>query len=102
MNIYLYDTLERMGINHNCIRDSHVVVRAFNGPQRDTIGEIKLSVEIGSYTFNVSFQVLNITIEYNLLLGRTWIHMARAVPIHLTSAIQVYSERELGYSDSRT
>lgn len=37
-------------------------------------------MEICPYTFNISFQVLNITTCYDLLLGRPWIHMAGVVP----------------------
>lgn len=70
LNVCPYDTLERININHNHIRDSHIVVRAFDGSCRYTMGEIKLPMEIGSYTFDVSFQDLNITTGYNLLLGR--------------------------------
>lgn len=80
LNICPYDTLERMNINLNRIRSNHVVVRAFNGSRRDTVGKIELPIEIGPYTFDVSFQVLNITTSYNLLLGRLWIRMTGAVP----------------------
>lgn len=69
-----------MNINHNCIQDSHVVVRSFDGSRRDTVGEIELLVEIGPYTFDISFQVLNITTGYNLLTRRPWIHTTAAVP----------------------
>lgn len=58
-----------MNINHKRISDSHIVV-SIDGSCRDTVGEIELPMEIGPYTFDVSFQVLNITIGYNLLLGR--------------------------------
>lgn len=80
LNICPHDTLKRMKINPNRIRSSHIVVRAFDGSRRDTMGEIELPVEIGPYIFNISFQVLDITTGYNLLLGRPRIHMARPVP----------------------
>lgn len=80
LNICPYDTLERMNVNPNWILSSHVVVRTFDGSRKDIVGEIQLPKEISPYTFNIFFQGLNITIGYNLLLGRPWIHMARAVP----------------------
>lgn len=79
LDICPYDTLERMNINPNRIKRKHVVVRAFDGSRKDNVGEIKLLMEIGPYTFNILFQVLNITTGYDLLLGRLWIHMVGAV-----------------------
>lgn len=74
-----YDTLKWMNINENRSRDSQIIIHTLDGSRREIIGEIKLSVEIGPYTFTISFQVLNITTRYNLLLGRPWIHMVGAV-----------------------
>lgn len=70
LNIYTYDTLERISINHNRIHDNYIVVRAFDGSCRDMVGEIELPIESGPYTLNILFQVLNIMTSYNLLLGR--------------------------------
>lgn len=80
LNICPQDTLMRMKINPKRIRSSHIMVRAFDGSRREKIEEIELPVEIGPYIFSISFQVLDITTGYNLLLGRPWIHMAGAVP----------------------
>lgn len=55
LNVCPYDTFKRMNIDKNSSRDSQIVVRAFDGSRRETFGEIKLPVEIGPYTFNVSF-----------------------------------------------
>lgn len=52
-------------------------------------------MEIGPYTFDVSFQVLNITTDYNLLLGRPWIHMVRAVPSTLHQQLKYIMNRNL-------
>jgi len=40
-------------------------------------------VEIGPYTFEVEFQVLDIPETYNFFLGRPWVHSAGAVPSSL-------------------
>ena len=46
----------------------------------DALGEIYLIVTIGPVEFGINFQVIDMDTSYNLLLGRTWIHMARVVP----------------------
>ncbi|GKV17025.1 hypothetical protein SLEP1_g27583 [Rubroshorea leprosula] len=68
-------------------KDMHVprvlidnVVYAFDGTRKEVDGEIELPVNIGPYTFDLTFQVMNIELAFNMLLGRPWIHMAGAVP----------------------
>ncbi|XP_075087786.1 uncharacterized protein LOC142169778 [Nicotiana tabacum] len=73
-------TLQQLNIDTNRIRISNVSIRAFDGSKRDTIGEIELTMTIGPVDFNIVFQVLDMETSYNFLLGRPWIHMARAVP----------------------
>ena len=41
---------------------------------------IHLPVKIGSYEFQVTFQVLDIPMAYSMLIGRPWIYSAGAVP----------------------
>nr|XP_016443491.1 PREDICTED: uncharacterized protein LOC107768855 [Nicotiana tabacum] len=72
-------TLQQLNIDTNRIRTSNVSIRAFDGSKRDTIGEIELTMTIGPVDFNIVFQVLDMETSYNFLLGRPWIHMARAV-----------------------
>ncbi|XP_075095793.1 uncharacterized protein LOC142173842 [Nicotiana tabacum] len=71
-------TLQQLNIDTNRIRTSNVSIRAFDGSKRDTIGEIELTMTIGPVDFNIVFQVLDMETSYNFLLGRPWIHMARA------------------------
>ena len=62
------------------IRESRVKVRAFDGPQKGVIGEIYLTLQVGPAEFPILFQVMDVSSNYNLLLGRPWVHMARVVP----------------------
>jgi hypothetical protein len=56
-----------------------MIVKAFDGSQREVIGEIELPMLIGPHLFNISFQVMDINPSYSCLLGRPWIHVAGAV-----------------------
>ncbi|XP_070005729.1 uncharacterized protein [Nicotiana sylvestris] len=44
------------------------------------MGEINLTMTIGSVDFEIVFQVVDMVTSYNFLLVRPWIHTARAVP----------------------
>ncbi|XP_075091539.1 uncharacterized protein LOC142171742 [Nicotiana tabacum] len=81
-------TPQQLNIDNNRIRTSNVSIRAFDGSKRDTIGEIELTMTIGPVDFNIVFQVLDMETSYNFLLGRPWIHMARAVPSTLHQMVK--------------
>ena len=64
---------------------------------------IHLPVEIGPYEFQITFQVLDISTAYSMLLGRPWIHLAVAMPSTLHQNVKyaidgllvvVHGERE--------
>ncbi|KAH0737648.1 hypothetical protein KY290_036353 [Solanum tuberosum] len=59
-----------------------------DGGSRDTIGEIKLSMTIGSVGFMIVFQVIDMDTSYNFLLGSPWFHMARVVPSTLHQVVK--------------
>ncbi|XP_019238934.1 PREDICTED: uncharacterized protein LOC109218987 [Nicotiana attenuata] len=98
------DDLPEEGAGHNkalhlmvkCegIRTSSVSIRAFDGSKRDTIGEIELTMTIGPVDFNIVFQVLDMKTSYNFLLGRPWIHMARAIPSTLHQMVKFEYDRQ--------
>lgn len=68
LNICPWVTLERMGIGRERVKGNGMLVRAFDGSRRPTLGSLPL--EIGPCIFNVTFQVLDIPAAYNLLLRR--------------------------------
>ena len=49
---------------------------------------------IGPVEFAIKFQVLNIDSSYNLLLGRSWIHKAKAVASTLHQMIKFEHDRQ--------
>ena len=52
-------------------------------------------MQIGPCTFNVEFQVMDISPSYNCLLGRPWIHIVGAVPSTLHQKIKFVTEGQL-------
>ncbi|XP_070010542.1 uncharacterized protein [Nicotiana sylvestris] len=47
-----------------------------------------LELTIGPVEFTMEFEVLDIAVSYNLLLGRPWIHAAKAVPSTLHQMVK--------------
>ncbi|XP_060210244.1 uncharacterized protein LOC132637118 [Lycium barbarum] len=87
-------TLQSLKISTDRIRTNNVCVRAFDGAKRDTIGEIDLTLKIGPVDFGITFQVIDMDTSYNLLLGRPWIHAARAVPSTLHKVVKFEYEKQ--------
>ncbi|XP_069147143.1 uncharacterized protein [Solanum lycopersicum] len=86
--------LQSLKINTNRIHTSNVCVREFDGAKWDTFGEIYLIVTIGPTEFRITFQVIDMDTSYNLLFGRPWIHMARAVPYTLHQVIKFEHDKQ--------
>ncbi|XP_049400009.1 uncharacterized protein LOC125864121 [Solanum stenotomum] len=87
-NICPFTTLRNLGVNMGDIKESRVKVRAFDGAQRSVIGEIYLTLQVGPGEFPILFQVMDVSSNYNLLLGRPWVHMVRAVPSTLHQCVK--------------
>ena len=83
INVCPRSTLDKLPVDISYMRKTTMIIRAFDGTRREVDGEIDLPVDIGPYTFNITFEVLDIEPAYNTLIGRPWIHMAGAVPVTL-------------------
>ncbi|XP_069152721.1 uncharacterized protein [Solanum lycopersicum] len=80
LNIYPLSTFRQLRFDLGKWEKNHANVRAFDGVQRDTLGAVTLAIQMAPVEFSVQFQVLDIDTSYNLLLGRSFIHMDGAVP----------------------
>ncbi|PKI72297.1 hypothetical protein CRG98_007311 [Punica granatum] len=74
LNICPVTTLKQMNMDLNRVRPSKTAVRAFDGSRRE---------------------VLDIPNEFSLLLGRSWIHSAGAVPSSLHQKLKFIVEEKL-------
>ena len=88
LNVMPLSTLMRLPVDRSYMKNTHTMVRAFDDTRREMTGEIEIEMQIGSCTFNVEFQVMDISPSYNCLLGRPWIHVAGVVPSTLHQKIK--------------
>ncbi|XP_069152915.1 uncharacterized protein [Solanum lycopersicum] len=94
LNICPLTTLRQLNFDLGKLEQNQVNVRAFDGVQRDTLGAVTLTLQMGPAEFSAQFQVLDIDTSYNLLLGRPFIHMAGAVPSTLHQMMKLVWKNE--------
>ncbi|XP_070008397.1 uncharacterized protein [Nicotiana sylvestris] len=82
-NICPLSTLQKLKISIERIHMNSVCVRGFDGGGKDCVGDIMIELSIGPVKFTMEFQVLDVFVSYNLLLGRPWIHTTKAIPSSL-------------------
>ena len=80
LNVIPLSILMRLPVDRSYMKHTKTVVRAFDGTRRKVTGEIEIEVQIGPCTFNIEFQIMDISSSYNCLLKRPWIHIVGAVP----------------------
>ncbi|RDY08348.1 hypothetical protein CR513_07434, partial [Mucuna pruriens] len=69
LNVMPKSTLDKLYCPGAILRNSPVVVRAFNGSKREVMGKITLPINVGPTTFDITFQVMDIRPAYSCLLG---------------------------------
>ena len=95
LNIMPFHILEQLPVDPSHMRPSNMVVRAFDGEKRSVLGVMDVPLQIGPTEFMIEFHVMQIAPYYSCLLGRPWIHTAKAVPSTLHQKIKFVSEDQL-------
>ncbi|XP_070049903.1 uncharacterized protein [Nicotiana tomentosiformis] len=93
-NICPLSTLQKLKIGTERIHINNVCVRGFDGGGKDSVGDIMLNLSIGPVEFTMEFQVLDVAVSYNLLLGRPWIHAAKVIPSSLHQMVKFEWDRQ--------
>ncbi|KAI5444592.1 hypothetical protein KIW84_013015 [Lathyrus oleraceus] len=95
LNVLPKSTLAKLSYQGPPMRQSGVVVKAFDGSHKTVIGEVDLPVKIGPSDFQITFQVMDIHPSYSCLLGRPWIHEAGAVTSTLHQKLKFVKNKKL-------
>ncbi|XP_070040387.1 uncharacterized protein [Nicotiana tomentosiformis] len=85
-------TLQKLKIGTKRIHMNNVCVRGFDGGGKASVGDIMLELSIGLVEFTMEFQVLDVVVSYNLLLGRPWIHAAKEIVVHGDENLSAYND----------
>ena len=68
-----------IGLDMETIIPSPLIVRAYDNFSRKVMGTFKDPCKIGPIETIVEFHFIDITLNYNLLLGRAWLHPIGAI-----------------------
>lgn len=77
-------TLAKLLVEGTYMNLSVMVVKEFDGSRMKVISKVDLPIQLGPYTFEITFQVMDINLEYSFLLGRPWIHVVALLPLPYT------------------
>lgn len=81
LNICTYSLLTQLGFSKNFIDlTKKITIKAYDEEERTSKGLVSLPIRVGPVERDVIFQVLDLLLSYNILLGRSWINEMKAVP----------------------
>ena len=92
LNIYPLAIIVALGFGPSNFESSSQTLRAYDSTHIEVLGTLTLDLQISLVTFPALFQVLRIFASFNLLLGRPWIHRARAIPSSLHQKVNFIHE----------
>src|SRR4051812_27500446 len=84
--------LKRIGMFDTDIRPHSMVLSNYEGKIGQTLGVIQVNLTVGSVTRPTMFMVIPAKANYNLLLGREWIHGVAAVPSTMHQRVTIWRE----------
>ena len=83
LNVCPLKTASCLGLSIKDFVPTDQLVREYDNSKREVLGTVTLELTIGPMIKKVEFQVLNIALCFNMLLGRPWIHDTEAIPSSL-------------------
>src|SRR3954470_17032800 len=84
--------IKRIGMFDTDIRPHNMVLSNYEGKIGKTLGVVQVNLTVGSVTRPTMFMVIPAKANYNLLLGREWIHGVAAVPSTMHQRVTIWRE----------
>ncbi|RVW17188.1 hypothetical protein CK203_075956 [Vitis vinifera] len=75
--------VSHMGHNLTGLENPRRILSEFNGSSTTSLRDIILPVQVGPVTLNVQFSVVQDLSPFNVILGRTWLHYMKVIPLHI-------------------
>jgi hypothetical protein len=92
VNIMPHFMLKKLGLFETDLHTHNVVLANYEGKIGHSLGAIQLEVCVGSTIRKTLFMVIAAKPNYNMLLGREWIHGVGAVPSTMHQKLIVWRE----------
>ncbi|XP_050916744.1 uncharacterized protein LOC127131899 [Lathyrus oleraceus] len=84
--------LKKIGMFDTDVKPHNMVLSNYEGKIGQTLGVIQVDMTVGSITRPTMFMVIPAKANYNLLLGREWIHGIGEVPSTMHQRISIWRE----------
>ncbi|GAB2266300.1 hypothetical protein Dimus_037882 [Dionaea muscipula] len=104
INTIPYRMLKKFGKTETNLMSSLVALTGFSGEVAESKEMIALDITIGSMTRTTLLFIMSASTNYNILLGRDWIHGSGCIPTSLHQCIVLWDENgspEIVQADSR-
>ena len=89
LNVCPFRTTLTIGLDVETIIPFPLTVWAYDNTTRKVMGTFKAPCKIGPIKTIEEFRVMDITPNYNLLLGRAWIYLIGAIPYSLHQKMKI-------------
>ena len=89
LNVCPFRTDLTVSLDMETIIPSPLYVKAYDNTSRKVIGTFKARCKIGLMETIVEFHIMDITLNYNLLVGKAWLHPNGAIPSLLHQKMKI-------------
>ena len=89
LNVCPFRIALKIGLDVEKIIPSSLTVKAYDNTSRKVMGTFTAPCHIGSLETIVEFHVMDITPNYNLLLGRAWLYLIGLIPSTLHQKMKI-------------
>ncbi|XP_050876769.1 uncharacterized protein LOC127080502 [Lathyrus oleraceus] len=80
VNLMSHTLFKKMGKGDEDLRQHNMVLSNYEGKTSNIMGVVQVDLTVGTTTHSTLFMVIDSKANFNLLLGREWIHGIEAVP----------------------
>ena len=89
LNVCPFRTALTVGLDMDTIIPPPLTVRAYDNTSRKVMGTFKAPCKIGPMETIMEFNIMDIIPNYNLLLGRAWLHPNGVIPFSLHQKMKI-------------
>lgn len=96
------DLLRKIKVDASFIQSDYLPIRAFNNVGKLSLGTITLPIKVDPIILSIIIHIMLDSLTYNLVLGRSWIHVMQAVPSTLHQKIKFVYENDMYNLETET
>ncbi|CAL9019056.1 unnamed protein product, partial [Prunus brigantina] len=95
VNVLPCSLMKKLAKTKEDLIPSDVFMSSFVGDKSKTIGVLPLKITVADQTRIAAFYVVESNMDYNILLGRDWIHQAECIPSSLFQLLFFWDGRKV-------